>query len=638
MKLDIIIVNYNVRYFLEQTLLSVYKSKVNFDFQVHVVDNASGDGSVEMVRERFPDVNLIANKDNVGFSAANNQILEIFESPYALLLNPDTILSEETLQVCVDKMDVDEKIGGLGVRMIDGGGQFLPESKRGLPTPFVAFCKAFGLSRIFPKSKVFNQYHLGHIDEHEESEIDVLSGAFMLLRKTALDQVGLLDDTFFMYGEDIDLSYRIQKAGFKNLYFPSTSIVHFKGESTKRGSINYVRVFYKAMIIFAKKHFVGSGAFLLLFLYQVAVWLRAGMTMFNSIIKWVVPVLIDIGVILVGLRVMTNLWARYYFDDPDYFSSVPFEYHHILYTAFWIFSLYIGGSYDRYFVIGRLRKSLLLGTLILFVVFSLLPSEWRPSRAVLILGSVWTIVILSLIRLIWGHVKGIYREKIRLAIIGDSSEIERSKKLMEDSRFTFQDAIHVSPLSEEVDNDFFQGRIDDLKDIVEAYHIDELVFCAKNVPHVEIIQWMTVFSDKKVVRIIPEAGASMLASRFKNRKGELYAVDARLNIAQPERKRQKRFLDVLVGLSSWALSPFLLFLSTGRTMISESMAVVFGKKTWIGYGSSDQAYFQLPQLKKAVWDIAEGVDEQEVKLKMNYLYARDYRVWTDINQIWSRIF
>ena len=216
MKLSVIIVNYNVKHFLEQCLNSVRIAAKHVDCDVWMVDNNSVDHSVEMTQKKFPEVKIIANKVNTGFSVANNQAIKKSNSDYVLLLNPDTVVEEYTFKMVVDFMDEHPDAGGLGVKMLDGNGNFLPESKRGLPTPAVAFYKIFGLSSIFPKSKIFGKYHLGYLDKNETHAVDILSGAFMLMRKKTLDEVGLLDETFFMYGEDIDLSYRIIKSGYKN--------------------------------------------------------------------------------------------------------------------------------------------------------------------------------------------------------------------------------------------------------------------------------------------------------------------------------------------------------------------------------------------------------------------------------------
>ncbi|MCL2512194.1 MAG: glycosyltransferase family 2 protein, partial [Bacteroidales bacterium] len=207
MKLSVIIVNYNVEHFLNQCLYSVRDACEGIEAEVFVVDNNSVDGSVEMVRKQFPEVKLIANVDNVGFSRANNQALRVATGEYQLLLNPDTVVEHDTFIKIVDFMDAHPDAGALGVKMVDGTGKFLPESKRGLPTPAVAFYKIFGLARLFPKSKRFGRYHLGFLDKEQTHEVEVLSGAFMLLRKEALEKAGLLDEDFFMYGEDIDLSY-----------------------------------------------------------------------------------------------------------------------------------------------------------------------------------------------------------------------------------------------------------------------------------------------------------------------------------------------------------------------------------------------------------------------------------------------
>lgn len=276
MKLSIIIVNYNVRAFLDACLASVYKAIKTIDAEIFVVDNHSSDDSLPLLAEKYPRVKCIANSENVGFAKANNQAIRLSQGEYVLLLNPDTlILTEDTFEKMLAFMDAHSEAGGMGVRMIDAAGRFLKESKRGVPTPAVSFCKAFGLSALFPKSKVFGRYHLAYLDEHEIHQVDILSGACMLMRKSVLDETGLLDESFFMYGEDIDLSYRIVLAGYANYYYPEVTILHYKGESTKKGSMNYIYVFYKAMAIFAKKYYSGKYRRLYFFLIQCAIVFRA---------------------------------------------------------------------------------------------------------------------------------------------------------------------------------------------------------------------------------------------------------------------------------------------------------------------------------------------------------------------------
>jgi GT2 family glycosyltransferase len=317
MKLSVIIVNYNVQYFLENCLNSVYNSSAIIDFEVFVVDNNSVDGSLKMLAEKFPQTKVIANKNNRGFSVANNQAIKEAKGEYVLLLNPDTVVEENTFKVCCDFFDSHEKAGGLGVKMLDGKGNFLPESKRGLPTPAVAFYKIFGVTNLFPKSEKFGQYHLGHLSKEENHQIEILSGAFMMMRKSVLDEIGLLDESFFMYGEDIDLSYRITQAGYANHYLADTQIIHYKGESTKKSSINYVFVFYRAMAIFAKKHFSNKNAQLFSTLINFAIYVRAGLAVLTRTIKhFLLPV---IDAIVLGSGVF--LFKEYYEENVKFILS-----------------------------------------------------------------------------------------------------------------------------------------------------------------------------------------------------------------------------------------------------------------------------------------------------------------------------
>ena len=275
MKLSIVIVSYNVKYFIEQCLRSVQRATQNIDTEVFVVDNASSDGSCEYLTPLFPDVTFIWNKDNRGFARANNQAIRLSTGEYVLLLNPDTIVAEDTLEQFVQFMDAHSEAGGAGAYMLRTDGAFALESRRGLPTPFVAFCKMSGLAGLFPKSRLWGRYYMRYLNEQQVNEIEIISGAFMFLRRDALDKSGLLDEAFFMYGEDIDLSYRIMKAGYKNFFLPSR-ILHYKGESTVKSSYRYVYTFYQAMQLFFNKHYAHYSLFVSLPV-SLAIWVRAMM-------------------------------------------------------------------------------------------------------------------------------------------------------------------------------------------------------------------------------------------------------------------------------------------------------------------------------------------------------------------------
>lgn len=263
MDLSVIIVSYNVKDFLEQSLLSVRKASQGLSVEIIVADNNSSDGSCDMIKKNFPDVRLIRNTVNRGYAAANNQALREASGRYNLLLNPDTIVEEDTFSKCISFMDDNPDAGALGVMMVDGSGKYLPESKRALPSPVAAFFKMTGAHYLFPCSGIFNRYYHGDLDKMKTSRIEVVAGAFMFLRREAVIKTGFMDEDFFMYGEDIDYSLRLLKSGYHNYYYPETRIVHFKGRSTSQKRLRSVIWFYHAMAIYVRKHYSSGPAKLL---------------------------------------------------------------------------------------------------------------------------------------------------------------------------------------------------------------------------------------------------------------------------------------------------------------------------------------------------------------------------------------
>lgn len=285
MDLSIIIVSYNVKFFLNLCLCSVRKAADGINCEIFVVDNNSSDGSCNMIRTEYPEVKLLENDKNRGFSTAVNQALKLASGNYILLLNPDTVIGEDTFSKCIRFMEKHPDAGAAGVMMINGRGKFLPESRRAFPFPATAFYKISGLSYIFPGSPIFNQYYMGNIDPNVTSYIDVLPGAFMFLRKEAVIKTGTLDESFFMYGEDIDYSYRLLRAGFKNYYYPDVKIIHFKGESTKKEEIGFVINFYNAMLIFVKKHFNNGKLKIFVLPIRLAILFRAGISLTGRFLR-----------------------------------------------------------------------------------------------------------------------------------------------------------------------------------------------------------------------------------------------------------------------------------------------------------------------------------------------------------------
>jgi GT2 family glycosyltransferase len=276
-------VNYNVKYFVEQCLYTVINACKNIEAEIIVIDNNSSDGSQAFFSDKFNHVHFIWNKENVGFSKANNAALRQASGKYILFLNPDTIIPEDCFEKCLAFFETKKEAGALGVRMIDGSGKFLKESKRGFPGLETSFFKLTGLTALFPHSKRLAHYYLGNLPENENHVIDVLAGAFMMVEKEVLESIGAFDEDFFMYGEDIDLSYRVQKAGYKIFYFSEATIIHFKGESTVKGSLEYVKIFYGAMYLFVKKHYSKIKALLYGVFIKVAMLLKATIGLIKKI-------------------------------------------------------------------------------------------------------------------------------------------------------------------------------------------------------------------------------------------------------------------------------------------------------------------------------------------------------------------
>lgn len=645
MKLSVVIVNYNVKYFLEQCLHSVVKASQNIAVEVFVVDNNSVDRSVEMVREKFPTVHVIANKENTGFSYANNQAIKISKGEYVLLLNPDTVVEEDTFKKIIGFMDEHPDAGGLGVKMIDGKGNFLPESKRGLPTPEVAFYKIFGLATLFPKSQRFARYHLGYLDDNKINEIDVLSGAFMLMRKSALDKVGLLDEAFFMYGEDIDLSYRITKGGFKNYYFPETRIIHYKGESTKKSSVNYVFVFYNAMIIFAKKHFSQKNAKLFSVIINFAIYLRAGIAIVNRFVKRIFLPLTDAALIYGGVYLIKNYWetkvkASVGLQYPTEFM----QYWVPAFIAIWSFCMYINGGYDKPVSIRRVLRGLIIGSFTILVIYSLLPEIYRYSRAIILLGSMWAVISLTGWRLLLSIVaKNDFKLqsnlKRRVLIVGGKDEVQRVNNLLLQSQLEFEFIGFVNSESEN-NNSIFIGNMTQLKEMIQIYKVDEIIFCAKNISSQKIIDLMSKLGDTNVdYKIAPPESLYIIGSNSIDNNGDFYTVDIN-SINKPRNQRNKKLIDIWTSLTFILFLPLLIFIVKNPFgLIKNIFSVLLGYKSWVGYfkalKSSDSE--NLPKLKPSVLSpyliLNQERFDEELNRRLNLLYAKDYKPENDLKII-----
>jgi GT2 family glycosyltransferase len=598
-----------------------------------------------MVKEKFPGVTLIRNEQNTGFSVANNQAIRVSSGEYILLLNPDTVLREDTLSACIRFMDQHSDAGGLGVKMIDGKGRFLPESKRGLPTPWVAFYKIFGLSALFPRSRRFGRYHLSYLPENETHTVDVLSGAFMFLRREVLNKTGLLDENFFMYGEDIDLSYRITCQGYKNYYFPETTIIHYKGESTRKNSINYIRVFYQAMIIFAAKHYTSGNARILSFFIRIAIWFRALLAVAIRFLHRILLPFTDAALIFAGIALILPFWekARY---EPGYYPDFYLRWVVPVYILFWLAGILFSGGYKVPLSLFRTIRGVFWGTIALLLTYSLIPEELRFSRGMVLLGSLWAFLILPLARVLISQTAGQAfrlenKKSKKIAIAGHLPSVLKVKDLLNFS--------HVKPViagyiaaSPADSSENFLGELSGIREIIRVNHIDEVIFCSDDISSSDIITAMLELADTSTeVRIAPPESMSIIGSRNIHTAGDFYQIDINA-VNSKMNKRVKRTVDLVVSMLLLVFVWIEIFLVKNRRQLFRNIwSVLTGSISWVGYIPFPEKRSELPFLKTGVLHPGmlfpgSTLSHQRVR-QLNLIYAKDYRFWNDLELVFINL-
>ncbi len=628
MTLSVVIVNYNVKYFLKQCLASVYGSDrrladgSEMEFDVWVVDNDSVDGSVEMVRRDFPQVHVIENHENMGFARANNQALAQSTGQCLLLLNPDTVVERDTFVQCANFMAEHEDCGGLTVKMVDGKGNFLRESKRGFPSPTASFYKISGLTRLFPHSKRFAAYYMGHLGEDDINEIEILPGAFLMLRREVYDKIGGLDETYFMYGEDIDYSWSIKLAGWKNYYLPTTRIIHYKGESTRKGSMNYVYTFYNAMAIFVRKYFSGKDARLFNLLLQVAIWLRATLAWMQRIAQRVAVPLADFLLAYGGFVLIKAMWENVKWGGAEYY---PTEYTVLvipLYILILMCSSWLSGGYDKPVRIGRIVSGMGTGLLLLLAFYSLLDESQRYSRMLLVLGSVWTLLATLAVRVLLSanNVKGYalraHTRGITLAV-GTPSETARLKELYASM------GMGTDKLVETDDTDARH-----LQDIIRIEHADEVIFCGCDIRHV--IGLMAHLRTTGVeYKIAPSESDYIIGSESVLSPNDLYIAELD-TISTDTSRRRKRMFDIGTALALLLLSPVLFWFQKRKCQyFGHCLSVLVGSLTWVGYPNHRGVFTAA--------DMLRGEATEQLRERLTLRYMRHYSTATDFTILMRNI-
>ncbi|SHK59976.1 glycosyltransferase [Rhodothermus profundi] len=637
--LSVIIVNYNVRDLLEQALHSIFRAAEGLSLEVFVVDNNSVDGSAEMVRSRFPQVQLITNTENVGFSRANNQAIRRARGRYLLLLNPDTIVQEDTLRTMVDFLDAHPDVGAAGCKILNPDGSFAPESRRSFPTPAVAFYRMVGLSHLFPRSRRFGRYNLTYLPPDIETEVDALSGSCMFVRHAALyfsrtayarlcrkgmgtvahllpeglqpdGGAGLLDETFFMYGEDLDWCYRIQQAGWKIVYTPRTQIIHYKGESTKKGELRYVRLFYGAMLRFVEKHFRHRYPPVFLTLLRAGIALRAGLSALHRSTRQLLPVLMD-GT-LAALIVMLGGWLRSLAAGralaPLFLLSVV-----PAYALSTVAGIALMGGYRR----GRTwhLRPVFYGTLIslLFMgTLSFMVPDIAFSRMVVLLSAPFMLIALASWRLV-----GRRRRAARLQrtlLVGPAAEARRLHRLLEAAPWpSFQ---LIGYVSTELDENAQAvpprlGALHHLRDLVRLQQIDTVIFATAGLSHTMVLQLIQQLRDLPVqFKILPEGRPHVIGKAHIETLEPPALVDAEAALPTLRSLPGRRALEfslALLGLALWPVLKGLACLTgqPGLTRLAQRLKflpeVLRGRRALVGCQPAEE-----PLLPPA-WGIRPGL-------------------------------
>ena len=643
--LSVVIVNFNVKHFLEQCLASVQRASHDMDVEIIVVDNASDDNSVTYLQPLFPEVRFLCNTTNMGFATACNQGFKASHGHYVLFLNPDTLVPEDSFRRCVDFMNKTPDAGALGVKMLDGTGRFLKESKRAFPSPLISLYKLTGLARLFSHSRVFARYHLGHLDENKNHPVDVLAGAFMFVRRDLLEATGAFDEQFFMYGEDVDLSYRLQQqpcaatgGRFRNYYFSDVRIIHFKGESTRKASMNYVRMFYTAMSLFVKKHYGASRAGTFNFFIHLAIWARAALSAVARFIRLLGLPLIDAGLILLSFWMIKEVWAGYVKPDVRYetrllWIALP------AFTVVYLVTAYYAGLYDRWYRRVELLQCTLVSTLVVLAVYALLPEQFRFSRGMILFGALTAFLLIGLLRriLVSTHVIAGYKPHLLVAstlVVATPPEYNNVKKLLADA------GLQEKLLGRVAADNNTENTVDRWPNIVSNRNtipFRELILVAGHLSYQELISQTSLIPRHIRIKWHGAGTRSIVGSDSRDASGESLSPDNGFRLANPHFLRLKRLSDVLIAVAGILLWPVWLFIvKKPVSFFRNCVQVLLAQKSWIGYATDEPG---LPPIRKGVLGsngLANTPNKQlpaESLQMLDYWYARDYSVQTDLRKL-----
>lgn len=619
MQLSVIIVNYQVRLFLEQCLCSLRLALQGIDAEIWVVDNASTDGSITYLQPLFPEVRFLPQSVNLGYGPANNLALKHCRGEYILLLNPDTLVPAPTIRESIRYMQAHPACGAAGVRMIDGNGHYLPESKRSFPGPWVSFAKLSGLSALFPKSGIINRYAAGQLNETCIQPVEVLAGAYILAQRSVLEAAGGFNEAYFLYGEDIDLSMRIRKAGYENHYLGHLTILHFKGESTNSLGQKRIYYFYQAMRIFVQDYYPASTAKMLNGILLPAIRLRQALAQLGNLLKPFRSLVTDAILLLILFWLVQTGWIQMVRGGKPF--GIPFaRYAILLYTACTIAAAAFAGLYQRNITNRRVVAAAVFSLLTLLAAYSLLPETLRFSRGVVLIGSLAGMATLVGWRRIWLKIPG-----TQTAVICTEEAYAGVTALLKDNLVTAQACLRVSPGE-------IQNRQESFLTQLKVHGIGMVIISLSgNYPLDQAITLLPILHNNghRVLWHHANSGGFIGSEPLVAGAGDV-APSLPYPLNDPYQRFMKRLLDVCrAGFVFIGAPYFLLSGAKGRQQLDHAWLVLSGRYTYTGYLQPHPA---LPPLKPGIrpHTIRPENDDPASVLLADRQYAAGYNWWKEL--------
>lgn len=644
MELSIIIINYNVKEFLQNLIHSLQKALSKITHEIIVVDNASDDGSVEFIREKFPQINLIVNKTNVGFSKANNEALKVSKGKFILLINPDTIVSEDTITKMIDFINQYPEVGLAGCKILNPDGSLQLACRRSFPGPWTSFCKVTGLSTLFPKSKLFAKYNLTYLDENSTYEVDAISGSFMMMKREAYEKVGGFDEQFFMYGEDLDLCYRIQKNGYKVFYYPGTQIIHYKGESTKRSSLDETKYFYNAMNLFVKKHF--SSFYLVEIILRSAIGFRKIFAFLGRRKLSLIAVLLDIVFFNTCLILAEKLYLRF----TQWHGFPEFSYPLILVIPVSIHIIVAA-------LIGVYRKnsfSVLRNTGAILISFFIISSltfffkQFAYSRAVFLITYIFLLTSLTLWRIILKLFFKVGLEftpsRKRTLVVGTNKTAamiadKLQKKFVDDHIIQGFIGYSHKDIGNELEGYEVVGSIDNINKVIADKKINEVIFSPDELSYNKMMSIVANnTSDGVDFKLIGSNLDFLVGKASVSVLEDIPLIDISLNISNPISRLIKLLMDYTLGFLTLIFIYPLIYLisktdhqkSDFRNFILRIPSIFSGKVSLVGpqNHSEESKIFLGKKGLTGLWYLEKSSANSTEKLDL--IYARNQNIWLDL--------